>query len=44
MHSIRSPWTKKAKNNRKPTYSWKLNNYLLNNKLVREEINKSKIL
>jgi hypothetical protein len=26
------------KNNRIPTYMWKLNNYLLNDKLVREEI------
>ena len=28
------------KNNRKPTYSWKLNNSLLNDNLVREEIKK----
>ena len=27
-------------NNRKPTYSWKLNNSLLNYNLVREEIKK----
>jgi hypothetical protein len=26
------------KNNRKLTYTWKLNNYLLNDNLVREEI------
>jgi hypothetical protein len=28
------------KNNRKPTYTWKLNNYLLNDNLVSEEIKK----
>jgi hypothetical protein len=28
------------RNNRQPTYSWKLNNTLLNNQLVREEIKK----
>jgi hypothetical protein len=28
------------KNNRKPTYTWKLKNTLLNDNLVREEINK----
>ena len=28
------------KNNRKPTYTWKLNNALLNNNLVKEEIKK----
>jgi hypothetical protein len=28
------------KNNRKPTYTWKLNNTLLNNNLVKEEIKK----
>jgi len=27
------------KNNRKPTYSWKLNNSLLNDNLVRQEVN-----
>ena len=27
------------KNNRKPTYPWKLNTNLLNDNLVREEIN-----
>ena len=30
------------KNNRKPTYTWKLNNTLLNDILVKEEIKKSK--
>jgi hypothetical protein len=28
------------KNNRNPTYSWKLNNFVLNDNLVREEIKK----
>jgi hypothetical protein len=28
------------KDNRKPTYTWKLDNYLLNNNLVREESKK----
>ena len=28
------------KNNRKPTYTWKLNNILLNDTLVKEEIKK----
>ena len=28
------------KNNRKPTYTWKLNNTLLNDNLVREEVKK----
>ena len=28
------------KNNRRSTYTWKLNKYLLNDNLVREEINK----
>ena len=28
------------KNNRKPTYTWRLNNTLLNDTLVKEEINK----
>ena len=31
---------KNNQNNRKPTYSWKLNNSLLSDNLVREEINK----
>jgi hypothetical protein len=26
-----------SKNNRNPTYTWKLNNYLLNDNLAREE-------
>ena len=30
------------KNNRKPTYTWKLNNILLNDTLVKEEIKKLK--
>jgi hypothetical protein len=29
-------------NNRKPTYTWKLNNTLLNDNLVKEEIKKKK--
>ena len=41
MHAIRSPWSKVVfnsnKNNRKPTYTWKLNNTLLNDNLVKEE-------
>ena len=44
MHPIRSPWTKAGiqqnKNNRKFTYPWKLNSYLLNDNLVREKIKK----
>ena len=44
MHPIRSPWTKADLqyniNNRKPTYMWKLNNTLLNDNLIKEEINK----
>jgi hypothetical protein len=32
--------TKKKKNNEKPTYTWKLNNALLNGNLVKEEIKK----
>jgi hypothetical protein len=28
------------KNNKKPIHSWKLNNYLLNDNLAREEMNK----
>ena len=32
------------KNNRKSTYTWKLNNVLLNNNLVKEEIKKLKTL
>ena len=44
MHPIRSPWTKAGlktnKNNRKHTYTWKLNNSLLNDNLVKEEIKK----
>ena len=31
---------KSNKNNRKPTYTWKLNNALLNDDLVKEEIRK----
>jgi hypothetical protein len=30
------------KNNRKPTYTWKLNNALLNDNLVKKEIKKLK--
>jgi hypothetical protein len=42
MHSSKSPWIRLAfnnnKNNRKPTYSCKLNNSLLNDNLVRTGI------
>jgi hypothetical protein len=41
MHLIRSPKTKddlNNKTNRKHTYTWKLNNALLNDNLVKEEI------
>jgi hypothetical protein len=41
MHPIRSLWPKavfnNSKNKRKPTYTWKLNNSLLNDNLVREK-------
>jgi hypothetical protein len=40
-HSLRLVFNN-SKNNRKPTYTWKLNNTLLNDKLVREEIKKFK--
>jgi hypothetical protein len=44
MHPIRSPWPNviynNSKNNGKPTYTWKLNNSLLSDHLVREEIKK----
>ena len=44
MHPIRTPWTKadfnNNINNRKPTLMWKLNNTLLNDRLVQEEIKK----
>ena len=44
MHSIKSlrnnAGFNKNKNNRKPTYPWKLNSSLLNGNLVREEIKK----
>ena len=44
MPPIRSLWSKVVfnsnKNNRKPTYTWKLNNILLNDTLVMEEIKK----
>jgi Rps23 Pro-64 3,4-dihydroxylase Tpa1-like proline 4-hydroxylase len=43
-HPIRSPHTRlifnNNINNRKPTYTWKLNNNLLNDNLVKEEIKK----
>jgi hypothetical protein len=38
-HGIR-PVFNNNKNNIKPTYTWKLNNYLLNENLVKEEIKK----
>ena len=46
MQPIRSPRTKtglvfnKNKNNRKPTYTWKLNNAFLNYNLAKEEMKK----
>ena len=44
MHPIRSPQTKvifnNNINNRKPTFTWKLNDTLLNDNLVKEEIKK----
>jgi hypothetical protein len=44
MHYIRSPQTKaglqNCKNNRKPTYTGKLNNVLLSDNLIKEEIKK----
>ena len=42
-HGLR-PFFNNSKNNRNPTYMWKLNNSLLNNNLVREEIKKSNTL
>ena len=43
MHLIGSPQTKhdlNNKTNRKHTYTWKLNNALLNDNLVKEEMKK----
>jgi Rps23 Pro-64 3,4-dihydroxylase Tpa1-like proline 4-hydroxylase len=44
MHPIRSPWLRlifnNNINNRKPTFTWKLNNTLLNDTLIKEEIKK----
>jgi hypothetical protein len=44
MHPIRSPWTKvifnNNINNRMSTFTWKLNNTLLNDTLVKEGIKK----
>ena len=44
MHPIRPPWTKadlkNIINNGKPTFTWKLNNTLLNDTLVKEGIKK----
>ena len=42
MYPIRLPWTKadlqqQHKQQREPTYTWKLNNALLNDKLIKEE-------
>ena len=46
MHPNRSPQTKADFNNNinntKPTFTWKLNNTLLNDNLVKEEIKKLK--
>ena len=39
-HHIQSLVFNNNKNNRKPTYTWKLNNALLNDNLVEEEIKK----
>jgi hypothetical protein len=40
MNPIRFPGSNKNKNNRKPTYTWRVNNPLLNDKFIREEIKK----
>ena len=44
MYPIRLPWTNadfnNKINNRNPTFTWKLNNTLLNNNLVKEGIKK----
>jgi hypothetical protein len=42
MHPIRSPWLifNNNINNEKPTFTWKLNNTLLNDTLVKEGIKK----
>ena len=45
MHLIRTSWTKaclkfQQENNRRRTYTWKLNNALLNDNLIKEEIKK----
>jgi hypothetical protein len=43
MHPIRSPWTliiNNTINNKKSILTWKLNNTLLNDNLVKEEIKK----
>ena len=48
MPPIRPQWSKSGlqqqQNNRKPTYTWKLNNTLHNDTLVKEEIKKSDFL
>jgi hypothetical protein len=44
MHPIRPPWTRAIFNNNikngKPTFTWKLNNTILNDTLVKEGIKK----
>jgi hypothetical protein len=44
MHHIRSSWTRLIFNtninNRKLTFTWKLNNILLNDTLVKDEVKK----
>ena len=40
MYPIRPPWPKTDLNNEKPTFTWKLNNTLLNDTLVKEGIKK----
>jgi hypothetical protein len=39
LHGLRLVF-RNCKNNRKPTYTWKLNSSLVNDNLVREEIKK----
>jgi hypothetical protein len=41
LHGLRLDFNNNT-NNRKPTYTWKLNNVLINDNLVREEIKKNK--
>ena len=44
MHPIRSPWSNAGlinnKDNKKPIYTWKINNALLSDCMVKEDIKK----